>query len=407
MSEMEIDIMDPIKFEITNLNRAVEYEPKLWYNYRIGMKEKKDDDYINDYIPIFSLVKYDENMSKTKDIMGFFKSITPPEIKDPNSYVRRFAEIVFEKDPATNKILISTMDVEPKYGNYINADIKLSEIQKMNVNSIITLQEFVIEIIKESNLLGTILNTISNENKIVVLIDFYYNRSGVIEFHKDRYDYDTKYVSLTYDNDANMFGPDVISYHTNPEYRAKKETELEVFRPLLPSYSRIGFNDEILSHSSPYDKLPEMVEVCKLTEDNASHQPNMCQTMRLKASPYRIGNTADYTKRTFIRCWFQEAPASPLDPLSTIIKQDKLSIEDFTRNLLPDSNIGQINIYYDDKTNITETFLKNIIIHMNENLVNFGGTKRKKKNTRKMKTKSKKQNKRRNLKRTLKHKKRH
>lgn len=397
MSEMEMEIDDPSKLEFTNLN-GVEYAPNLWYNYRIGMKKTKNNDYVNDYIPIVSLVKYDEMKSKTKDIMDFFKSQNPPMNEDPNSYDRRFGQLVFEKDPITNQIMIRTMDVESKY-SYLKVDIKLSDVQKMNPGSIITLQDFAIEIIKESNLLGTILQTVMSGKKIVILFDFYYNRSGRVQFHKDRYDYDTKYVSLTYDNDTIMFGPDVIAYPTNMNYRASKNEELEVFRPLLPSYSRIGFNDELLSHSSPYSKLPEKVDVCK---DTAGSNVDLCQQVVLKPSPYRVGNMEDLTKRTFIRCWFQEAPYTPMDDeyKSLIIQETKMSIEEFKNLLSPLENIAQIDIYYYDDANVTKDLFKNIVINMNKNLVNHGGSKKKRKQTRKLKQKRKKHT-------TTKHKKKH
>jgi hypothetical protein len=49
------------------------------------------------------------------------------------------------------------------------------------------------------------MKAIDKGDKMAILFDFFYNRTGVIEFHKDKYMFETLYAILTYDNETNMF----------------------------------------------------------------------------------------------------------------------------------------------------------------------------------------------------------
>lgn len=392
---MEVDEpIEPYGLEIENMG-DIQYKNLddgtnvMWYNYRIGMKKERNDDYINDYEPLFSLVQYNNNTSNTKSIMEYFKSLAPPTDSSKTSdgkysYVRRFGQFVFQKDVVTNEIMITTMNCDERYKELnLFMDINMTDIHRTSPESTVTLQNFAIEIIKETNLLGTILKTIEKGDKMAVLFDFYYNRTGNVGFHKDKFYFESLYVTLTYENNNIMLGPDIIAYPNNPSLRASPYEELEVFRPLIPSYGRIGFNDVLFSHSSPFDTLPNKITVCK---DFLNLEPYLCQEVTLKASPYRLkDNTKDTTMRTFIRTWFQKIPSDEMIQ-GFVIKTERLTLQDFMNRVSPSSNIGQINVYYENPENITKDFLKSIVVKINRNFMNLGGgKKRRNRNTRKAK----------------------
>lgn len=393
MSEMEIDEpIGPYELEIANMG-DIQYKTMgdgknmMWYNYRIGMKKLRNDDYMTDYEPLFSLIQYNNETSNTKSIMEYFKSLPVPKgstkmDNEKYSYVRRFGQFVFQKDVITNEIMIITMDCDDRYKDLnLFMDIKMTDIHRTSPESTLILQEYAIEIIKECNLLGAILKTIEKGDKMVMLFDFYYNRTGSIHFHKDKFYFESLYVTLTYENDNIMLGPDIIAYPNNPQLRARPDEELEVFRPLLPPYGRIGFNDMLFSHSSPFDKLPEKVTVCK---EFIQLEPYLCQEVTLKASPYRMQGH-DTTTRTFIRSWFQIVPSNKVIRAFEI-KTERLSLQEFINKLSPSTNIGQINIYYEKPENVTKDFIKNLVVKINRKIVNLGGGKRRKnRNTRRVK----------------------
>jgi len=374
--EMEIDnSMSELAdaSEINNMilqNTSNNSRSAIWYNYRIGMNP-------GHYMPLFSLTQH--NTKNTFPIIDFFSNIPAPEQK--SSYTRRFFEIFFEKNQ-DGSIQMNIMNTNNRRYNdrKLDTDLQLWHIEEIGGQTIIQeIYNYVFEQIRELNLIETILNTINHGEKLFITIDFYFNRTGNIQFHKDAIleDSETLYVALTYNNEYSMLGPDIIAYPSNPAYRAspvintsRQHKKLEVFRTLIPPYGRIGFNDQIFAHSSPYENnelfTEAGIEICR---DVA----NMCQRVKLEKSPYR-GTMVDKTPRTFLRTWwYHYKPGFDNWSAHGAIKKNiwasqKIDFNVFTELCNPMSNIAD---YIYDYKMITKDLFKGIVRDLNREMVNL------------------------------------
>ena len=346
----------------------------IWYNYRIGMNPGY-------YMPLFSLTEY--NKKNTFRIIDFFSSLPPPKNTDKNekSYNRRFCELFFEKNK-DGSIQINIMNTNTPRYSMLDTDIQMINVAEKGGNKMVqAIYYFLFEQIRELNLLDTILTIMNNGKKLFMTVDFYFNRFGRVKFHKDTIpvDSETLYVALTYNNEYSMLGPDIIAYPSNPIYRASpvkssaknspKNKKLEVFRTLIPPYGRIGFNDQIFAHSSPYENnelfTDAGIEICNDT-------PSMCQRVKLEKSPYR-GTMIDKSARTFIRTWWYHYITENDEVIrQNIVSSQKINFNIFTHLCSPVQNIAQ---YVYDYNAITKDLFKGIVSDLNREMVNLGGGK--------------------------------
>jgi len=371
--EMEVDdgrnepLPIPEIRSLTLQNSINNSRSALWYNYRIGMNPGY-------YVPLFSLSQY--NKDNTFPIIDFFSNLAPPE-NNITSYTRRFCEIFFEKNTdGSIQVNILNTNTRRYQSVRLDTDVQMYYIEKKGGKKIVQdIYYFLFEQIRELNLFETIMNTMNNGKKLFIAVDFYFNRNSNIGFHKDTIptDSETLYVALTYNNEYSMLGPDIIAYPSNPIYRAspvkdsaRKHKKLEVFRTLIPPYGRIGFNDQIFAHSSPYENnelfTDSGIEIC-------SDISNMCQRVKLQKSPYR-GTMIDRTARTFLRTWWYHYKTENDEIIrSNIFSTQKIDFDKFAYLCSPMPDVAQ---YVYDYKMITKDLFNGIVHDLNSEMMNLG-----------------------------------
>lgn len=230
----------------------------------------------------------------------------------------RFLDIYISSNNGILDFNIANVEVDPDPQSGIeslqSSPIQNSEFESLGLKKILV--DYICCLMHNSDTQG--LLDIPNNKCLKITIDFYVGRpSGAqVGLHKDTtHKSNTAYVFLSFENDDNpIFGPELISLQMDDSWKISDSVPgnvktLNVLRPQLPIKGTVGFNDKLLSHSSPANDDFGDVKVVRC-DCNPDGGVQFIRThCRLVSShdrtPVPIGS-----RPNFLRTWFQLADAS-------------------------------------------------------------------------------------------------
>ena len=146
------------------------------------------------------------------------------------------------------------------------------------------LLNFLKSIIKKHYLLPEIMSYLKQGKIIKISLDNYISRTSqsALGMHKDTYSCNTFRALLSFNNPSPMYGTEIIQCHS---VLGPDENRCEmVFRPELPPYSTISFNDFLLAHSSPCNLLSDVSAVKHKVNSQASVSSHGVTARNLKGT---------------------------------------------------------------------------------------------------------------------------
>jgi hypothetical protein len=128
-------------------------------------------------------------------------------------------------------------------------------------------------VIYNANLGGYIREYLDKGEAVNISLDYYVGRTlGNAGWHTDTRRENSLYTNLTYNNQADILGPE-IAYYDNQCMPFLNRT---VFRPRINyPYGSAGFNDNIIIHSTPYTSEAESQNMLFNTYQSARILPNL------------------------------------------------------------------------------------------------------------------------------------